>query len=277
MSQNMYALNLSYNNLRGTTPDLPLAFTYFPILTLTSNQFESSIPPFMRRAATLHLSHNRFSNLDSLLCDQNSVNSLGILDVSNNQLKGRIPDCWDNLKSLQYLDLSKNKLSGKIQLSLGTLVNLKALVLHNNSLIGELPSSMKNLTNLTMLDVGENKLSGSIPSWIGETLHQLVVLSFRLNHFVGSLPSGICYLSQIKLLDVSENHICGQIPKCLHNFTVMAAINMNMTVSDNVSHNYPNNITGSRYDYYVPVMWKGVEDAFKNPELLLNSIDLSGK
>lgn len=153
MSQNMYALNLSYNNLRGTTPDLPLAFTYFPILTLTSNQFESSIPPFMRRAATLNLSHNRFSNLDSLLCDQNSVNSLGILEVSNNQLKGRIPDCWDNLKSLQHLDLSKNKLSGKIPLSLGTLVNLKALVLHNNSLIGELPSSMKNLTNLTMLDV----------------------------------------------------------------------------------------------------------------------------
>ncbi|GAU25972.1 hypothetical protein TSUD_166540 [Trifolium subterraneum] len=278
MSQHMYALNLSYNNLRGTIPDLPLSFTYFPILILTSNQFESSIPPFMfKAAAALHLSHNRFSNLDSLLCDKNNtISSLGILDVSNNQLKGEIPDCWSNHKSLQYLDLSNNKLSGKIPLSIGALVNLKALVLHNNSLIGELPFSMKNLTNLTMLDVGENKLSGSIPSWIGENLNQLAVLSLRVNHFIGSLPSQICYLTEIKLLDLSENHLSDTIPKCLYNFTAMAAISMNMIMSDNVSHNYHNNITGSRYDYYISLMWKGVEDVFKNPELLLKSIDLSG-
>jgi Leucine-rich repeat (LRR) protein len=274
----MYALNLSYNNLRGTIPDLSLSFTYFPIMILTSNQFESSIPSFMlKAAAALHLSHNRFSNLDSLLCDQNNTfSSLGILDVSNNLLKGEIPNCWNNHNSLQYLDLSNNKLSGKIPLSIGALVNLKALVLHNNSLIGELPFSMKNLTNLTMLDVGENKLSGSIPSWIGENLNQLAVLSLRVNHFTGSLPSQICYLTRIKLLDVSENHLSGSIPKCLHNFTAMAAISMNMIMSDNVSHNYHNNITGSMYDYYISLIWKGVEDVFKNPELLLKSIDLSG-
>jgi len=277
MSQNMYALNLSYNNLRGTIPDLPLSFTYFPILILISNQFESSIPPFMLKASALHLSHNKFSNFDSLLCHKNdTTNSLGILDVSNNQLKGEIPDCWNSLKSLQYLDLSNNKLSGKIPLSIGTLVNLKALVLHNNTLTGDLPSSMKNLIDLTMLDVGENNLSGSIPSWIDENLHQLAVLSLRLNRFIGSLPSQICYLTQIKLLDLSENHLSDQIPKCLHNFSVMAAIRMSMTMSDNVSHIYHNNITGSRYDYYISLMWKGVEDVFKNPELLLKSIDLSG-
>jgi hypothetical protein len=191
-------------------------------------------------------------------------------------LKGEIPDCWNNHKSLQYLDLSNNKLSGKIPLSIGALVNLKALVLHNNSLIGELPFSMKKLTNLTMLDVGENKLSGSIPSWIGENLNQLAVLSLRVNHFTGSLPSQICYLTRIKLLDLSENHLSGTIPKCLHNFTAMAAISMNMIMSDNVSHNYHNNITGSMYDYYISLIWKGVEDVFKNPELLLKSIDLSG-
>jgi Leucine-rich repeat (LRR) protein len=137
-------------------------------MILTSNQFESSIPSFMlKAAAALHLSHNRFSNLDSLLCDQNNTfSSLGILDVSNNQLKGEIPDCWNNHKSLQYLDLSNNKLSGKIPLSIGALVNLKA------------------------------------------------------------------------------------------DYDFM---------SDNVSHNYHNNTTGSMYDYYISLIWKGVEDVFKNP------------
>ncbi|KAF0894045.1 hypothetical protein E2562_033924 [Oryza meyeriana var. granulata] len=37
--------------------------------------------------------------------------SLQILDLSNNKLTGKLPDCWWNLQNLQFMDLSHNDFS----------------------------------------------------------------------------------------------------------------------------------------------------------------------
>jgi len=136
------------------------------------------------------------------------------------QLKGELPDCWNNLTSLYFVDLSNNKLSGKIPLSMGALVNMQALVLRNNSLSGQLPSSLKNCSDkLAILDLGENTFHGPLPSWIGGSLHQLVILSLRANNFSGSIPSNLCYLRKLHVLDMSLNSLSGGIPPCVNNFT----------------------------------------------------------
>ncbi|KAJ1376473.1 Leucine-rich repeat [Sesbania bispinosa] len=272
--QALNTLNISYNNISGTIPNLPFNFTYNPELYLSSNQFEGSIPLFFSQASALHLSQNKFSNLVSFLCGQRRAQVLGILDVSDNQLQGKFPSCWNNLNSLEYLDLSNNKLSGNIPSSMGALVNMKALVLRNNSLTGKIPSSLKNWSKLAFLDLGENKLSGPIPSWIGQSLQQLVTLSLRVNYFYGSLPSHLCLLTNIQVLDLSLNNFSGGIPTCLNKFTSMTQEGTN--TSELMHHAYFSQYGyASFYNFYLLLTWKGVDHGFNNEELLLKSIDLS--
>uniref|UniRef100_A0A0R0L144 Uncharacterized protein n=1 Tax=Glycine max TaxID=3847 RepID=A0A0R0L144_SOYBN len=162
-----------------TIPNLPMRLTmdYEISVLLNSNKIEGGIPTFLSQVTILDLSKNKISDLNTFLCGKGAATNMLILDLSNNQIMGKLPDCWEHHNSLQVLDLTNNRLSGKIPESMDTLVNLEALILRNNSLIGELPFTLKNCTSLVTFDVSENLLSGPIPSWIGESLQRLKILS----------------------------------------------------------------------------------------------------
>ncbi|XP_061376150.1 receptor-like protein EIX2 isoform X2 [Gastrolobium bilobum] len=223
-SQSIKWMNMSHNSLTGAIPNLPFKLPIKPSISLNSNQFGGAVPSFLLQASELTLSHNNFSDLFSFLCDKSATANLATLDLSNNQIKGQLPDCWKYVNSLLFLDLSNNKLSGRIPPSMGTLVNLEVLVLRNNSLMGELPSTLKNCSNLIMLDVGENLLSGPIPSWIGENMQQLIILSIRGNK-LGDYKLNITLTwkgvehgfkdpqMSLKSIDFSSNNLNGEIPK----------------------------------------------------------------
>ncbi|AES69292.2 LRR receptor-like kinase family protein [Medicago truncatula] len=230
--KDLLELDISKNNITGNISNLKLDYTYNPEIDLSSNKLEGSIPSLLLQAVALHLSNNKFSDIVSLLCSKIRPNYLGLLDVSNNELKGELPDCWNNLTSLYYLDLSNNKLSGKIPFSMGNVPNIEALILRSNSLSGQLPSSLKNCSKkLTLLEIGENKFHGPLPSWIGDNLHQLVILSIRVNNFNGSIPSNLCYLRKLHVLDLSLNNLSGGIPPCVNFLTSLADDPMNSTSS----------------------------------------------
>ncbi|KAL2577521.1 hypothetical protein AAZV13_16G139800 [Glycine max] len=249
--QSIYAMNMSYNNLKG------------------------EIPTFLSQVSILDLSENKISDLNAFFCGKGATANMLILDLSSNQIMGKLPDCWEHHNSLKVLDLSNNRLSGKIPESMDTLVNLKSLVLRNNSLIGELPLTLKNCTSLVTFDVSENLLSGPIPSWIGESLQQLKILSLRVNRFFGSVPVHLCYLRQIRLLDLSRNNLSEGIPTCLSNFTAMrerTVIRRKIVTGQRWTYGV---ISSDVYDSNVLLMWKGQEYLYLNPEFLLKSIDLS--
>ncbi|XP_047147548.1 receptor-like protein EIX1 [Vigna umbellata] len=280
--QNVEYLNMSQNNLTGAIPN-NISFKLFNIssIFLNSNNFEGKIPQFLLQASNLNLSDNKFSDLFSFLCDQRTY-AMVTLDLSNNQLKGQLPDCWKYVDRLLLLNLSNNKLSGKIPVSMGSLVELEVLVLRNNNLTGELASTLKNYSNLIMLDVAENMFYGPIPSWIGESMQQLIILSMRGNHFSGHLPIQLCYLKHIQLLDLSRNMLSKGIPSCLKNLTAMTEKNIN--TSDTRNRIYWMNIIyfemytvygRKNYTLSISLMWKGVEQVFKIPELQLKIIDIS--
>ncbi|KAL2334885.1 hypothetical protein Fmac_016098 [Flemingia macrophylla] len=278
--QFMYRLNMSSNNLIGEIPRIPLKLLEKPSINLASNQFEGKVPPFLLQTSDLSLSENKFSDFFSFLCDQSKTASMAALDLSNNHLKGQLPDCWKYVNQLLFLDLSNNKLSGKIPTSMGTLFKLEVLVLRNNNLMGELPPTLKNCSSLVELDVGENMLSGPIPYWIGENMQQLIILIMRGNHFSGNIPVQLCYLRHIQLLDLSRNKLSKGISACIKNFTAMSEWSINRSETQGRIHWY--NVTyyeiyGDYYAYTLNVswMWKGAEQGFTNPELKLKSIDLS--
>ncbi|XP_047158136.1 receptor-like protein EIX2 [Vigna umbellata] len=275
-------LYMSQNNLSGAIPDnISLKLFNRPSIFLNSNNFEGKIPQFLLQASDLRLSDNKFSDLFSFICDQRT-DVMTTLDLSNNQLKGHLPDCWKSVHQLFFLDLRNNKLTGKIPVSMGSLVKLEVLVLRNNNLRGELASTLKNCSNLIMLDVAENMFSGPIPSWIGENMQQLIILNMRGNHFSGHFPIQLCYLKRIQFLDLSRNMLSKGIPSCLKNLTAMTEKNIN--TSDTLNRIYSMNITDfemyggyseKNYTLSISLMWKGVEQGFKNPELHLKSIDIS--
>jgi len=270
-------LNMSYNSLKGTIPNLTMkSVEDVPdAIILNSNKLEGVIPTFLSHASKLDLSENKFSDLHTLLCGNKVAENMLTLDVSNNQIVGELPECWEHLSLLKFLDLRNNKLSGKIPHSIGTLVNLRVLVLRNNNFIGELPLTLKNCSGLAILDVSKNLLSGPVPSWIGESLQQLKILSLRENHLFGKFPIQLCYLSQIQVLDLSRNKLSGEIPICLRNFSAMMERSV---LPREIARERKISTRGSYpdiYDSYLLLTWKGKDYEFWNPENLLKSIDLS--
>ncbi|XP_057871189.1 probable LRR receptor-like serine/threonine-protein kinase At4g36180 [Cryptomeria japonica] len=85
------------------------------------------------------------------------------MDLSNNQLNGKIPWDFGKLKGLRYLNLSMNNLSGIIPPSLGDMSELESLDLSTNRLSGKIPEEIELATSLAVLNLSNNNLSGSIP------------------------------------------------------------------------------------------------------------------
>ena len=65
--------------------------------------------------------------------------------MSNNNLKGSIPESIGNLVNLKNLDLSNNNLSGQIPEDFAKLENIWHLNLSKNDLCGEIPLSLYSL------------------------------------------------------------------------------------------------------------------------------------
>ncbi|XP_054820037.1 receptor-like protein EIX2 [Prosopis cineraria] len=262
-------LNISCNNFIGTMPNVPIKFISGPFISVASNHFEGEIPQFLRDAVVLFASNNNFSDANHFLSTPRATN-MQILDVSNNQLSGQLPDCWGQFKRLSFLDLSNNNFSGEFPTSIGSLKDLHQLILRNNKFTGELPITLGSCSYLRILDAGENNFSGRIPSWIGTELHALEILILRNNNFSGSLPLHLCYLSRIHFLDLSLNNLSGRILRCFKNFTEMA-LESNLYLYDIL---FGIGYVEFSSETTAVLMWKGLERTFKKITLLIG-IDLS--
>ncbi|XP_028097957.1 receptor-like protein EIX1 [Camellia sinensis] len=148
-------------------------------------------------------------------------NWLIVLNLANNYLSGRIPNCWQHWQYLQVLQLENNQLMGTIPPSIGHLASLKSLHLQHNNLSGKLPQSLQHCVNLVLIDLGGNEFIGSIPTWMGNSFSKLVVLNLRSNKFQGGIPYELCRLSSLQILDLAHNNLSTVVPKCFNNFTAM--------------------------------------------------------
>nr|KJB17044.1 hypothetical protein B456_002G262400 [Gossypium raimondii] len=232
-------LDLSNNMLQGQFPMFVFELHGLTSLNLSSNNFSGLIPVSafqnLRNLSALGLSYNRWSidattiNISSLSfptiaeLDLASCNltefpgflknwiSLHVLDLSKNQIHGKIPDwIWKPI-DLARLNLSQNFLVGFERPLKNITSSVEILDLHGNQLQGEIPI----LSNAAYLDYSNNNFNSVLPAQIGDSLQYAFFFSLSNNNIQGSIPESICNSKYLEVLDLSNNSLSGPIPQCL--------------------------------------------------------------
>ena len=151
---NVTALDLSSNNLRGTLPAALGSLTSLNALDLSDNGLSGTLP------------------------DLSTLTSLTTLKLGDNQLSGTIPDWLGSLTALQELSLHDNRLTGPIPEELDDLVQLRDLYIDDNQLSGAIPDWLGDLAQLQNLYLNGNQLSGCVPDGLrtGLTNHDFIAV-----------------------------------------------------------------------------------------------------
>ncbi|KAG6501829.1 receptor-like protein EIX1 [Zingiber officinale] len=258
-------LDISSNNFSGLLP-------YFPqglyVLDVHDNSFSGPILPEiimgMPNLIFLSLSKNNLNGtIPSSLCH---LQGMTTLDLSDNLLSGKLPDCWNSSSELNVLDFSINNISGGIPKSICSPPSLYSLNLNNNNLSGELPLSLKYCQQLVILDVEYNELRGEIPRWMGGSLAFLMTLKLRSNKLVGNIPPNLSLLRYLQVLDLAENEFSGTIPRSFGNFNGMKVVRNTTEL--------PTDLFASTYTQIMPFSTKGNIREYEDLSSL-NIIDLS--
>lgn len=259
--QQLKVLDLHYNSLHGDAGALLSELRNTEYIDLSCNNFSgeiqldsSSILALANTVRFFNLSHNAisggffsddsvqmFRNLEVLDVSYNqmtgmlpsfdSLPSLHVLRVENNQLEGSIPEeLFSSSRQLEDVDLSSNAFSGSIPSINST--TLKALNLSSNSLRSPLPSTLGNCltvdlsknmiygdlsymhswgNSLEVIDLSSNALSGSFPDAVSQ-FGSLTSIKIRNNSLAGAIPFELGSHPKLITVDLSLNNLTGTIP-----------------------------------------------------------------
>jgi hypothetical protein len=138
--------------------------------------------------------------------------SLRVLDLSNNQLQGIIPDNIPATNLFAFFSVHKNMMTGTIPAALQTMNMLLHLDLANNDFVGPMPSEVFQMPVLSTLFLSENPGldPGPIPSDVS-SMTQLREISLKNTNRDGPLPELLGF-SSLFILDLDNNDLTGTIP-----------------------------------------------------------------
>ncbi|XP_048433258.1 receptor-like protein 7 [Pyrus x bretschneideri] len=259
-------LDLSSNKLEGPIPKSVLKFRGLKILLLSSNNFTGSFLlndiQQLKNLSSLDLSfnslsinyndtnssHSSFPNITTLNLVSGNLrripsflrnqSKLSILDLSQNQIHGEIPNWIWRLSNLLQLNLSCNSLETLEGHFLNLSSTLSVIDLHSNQLQGQIPIFPPSAA---YVDYSNNNFSFIIPPEIGDFIIFTVFFSLSSNHIHGIIPESVCKASYLQVLDLSNNSLSGRIPQCLTEISrTLAVLNLRRNKLDgSVPNKFP--------------------------------------
>ncbi|XP_060200137.1 receptor-like protein EIX1 [Lycium barbarum] len=196
----LITLALEYNQFSGELPSwIGEKMQWLHVLSLRSNLLQGEIPKSLCNLTALHFldvgSNNLSGNIPSCLGNLSRMilppkhswdNGEGELSVS---AKGEERLYKDNLYLMVGIDLSCNQLTGKIPEELTKLIQMITLNLSMNYLHGNMPKAIDKLRELETLDLSRNELQGTIPASM-ISLTSLSHLNLSHNNLSGRIPTG---------------------------------------------------------------------------------------
>ncbi|KAL4634630.1 hypothetical protein ACB092_04G214000 [Castanea dentata] len=213
-------LHLHSNNFHGYIPEELCSLTSLQILDLSHNNLFGSIPKCVHNFSAMatsnsldypFVSFSRSTEYSSEPIESQLVAIKGkyleysttlqlvkIIDLSNNNLSGEIPEEVMHLKGLQSLDLSFNNLTGRIPENIGDMGSVESIDFSSNQLSGQIPQSMSSLTFLSRLNLSNNNLIGKIPS-------STQLQSLDASNFFGNKLCGPPLIDNCTIKDVQPN------------------------------------------------------------------------
>ncbi|KAL5550493.1 hypothetical protein UlMin_000669 [Ulmus minor] len=209
----MYILDLHLNQLQGKIPILPPNTTY---IDFSSNNFTGSIPSGigynLSLASFFSLSNNSIRGvIPESIC---MASSLEVLDLSKNSLNGTVPECLFTEKmALGVLNLGNNSLSGRIPNTFSRNCSLKTLDLRENVMEGHIPKSLASCYKLEVLNLGSNYLIDEFPCLL-MNISSLRVLVLRSNKLYGSIEclNASVTWPMLQIFDLAHNNFNGKLP-----------------------------------------------------------------
>ena len=211
---NLKDLLINDNEFTGVLDISELSF--LEVIDVKGNGFSGSVDSAMfgnsKNLQYVDLSDNEFTSTEfpSFFFD---FPSLGVLDLSQNNIQGELPTDISANTQLKYLAVQTNGLTGDIPYNLVNLKNLTHLNLGQNDFIGMFPLHLSRMTNLAVLYLPDlpGLDAGRMPDEFID-LAQLKILSLRNTNRNYFLPAEFAKMRHLEYLDISHNSLTGGLP-----------------------------------------------------------------
>ncbi|XP_039136242.1 receptor-like protein 34 [Dioscorea cayenensis subsp. rotundata] len=188
--------------------------TYLSHLCLSDAGISGNIPAWFGYLSTstsyvLNLSNN---NLEGRLPNSLKNYNFYRIDLSSNRFEGPLPEL--DLSFLLVIYLNNNSFSGFIPSYFANATYIQVFSVSDNHIIGSIPLFFCNLTTLKLLDISNNNMSGGLP-YCWNSTSALEIINLSNNNFIGKIPDGLVSLTNLRSLHLRNNDFSGDLPLSL--------------------------------------------------------------
>ncbi|KAI5561406.1 hypothetical protein BDE02_16G113600 [Populus trichocarpa] len=247
-------------------------------LQLYSNKLQGSLPIPPPTIFEYKVWNNKLTGeIPKVICD---LTSLSFLELSNNNLSGKLPPCLGNKsRTASVLNLRHNSFSGEIPETFTSGCSLRVVDFSQNKLEGKIPKSLANCTELEILNLEQNKINDVFPSWLG-VLPDLRVMILRSNglHGVIGKPKTNVEFPRLQIVDLSNNSFKGKLPlEYFRNWTAMKTVHKEHLIymQVNTSFQITEFLMTIQFQFSMTMTNKGVMRLYEKIQDSLTAIDLS--
>ncbi|XP_057545971.1 receptor-like protein 34 [Amaranthus tricolor] len=252
VSDSLFYLDFSNNNLIGSIPQELCNATHLSLLNLEYNHLDGTVPDCLMSMTQLNILNLRKNYLGGFITSKFKKGcSLQTLNLNENFVQGQIPRSLSNCKELKVLDIGNNRFNDTFPCYLKRLSHLQVLILRSNNFHGTLlcPPHHSIWLKLQIVDISSNHFNGELKAqifikWIammadisgkqsqlGYLQSDVKFGSYYYRNTVAATFKGYSYELQYILtvftsIDFSNNKFHGELPTELGNLNALVVLNL---------------------------------------------------